>query len=354
MNGKRIGYHLLFWLVYIVINLYNELYLSKSFILDPTWSLFLQSMTTIFILLVPKIVVVYFLLYVLIPKWLTDRDHYLLVFSAGGTLLLGALAIRMLIQSVVWPHIYKEAPPEMTNFSLLARYFYSLLDLSQVACAAMSIKLYKLQLASIQQEKALQLSKSKAELLNLKAQTNPHFLFNTLNSIYALARLKSEQTADSILRLSKILRFTIYDSDKEVIQIQDEIKIIKDYIALQDQRFGDRIQVQLRIQLDNDSALITPLMLLPLVENVYKHHNGDNSIVPFDIKLLNQVLSIETSNAANDEVQDNSGTGLLNLRKQLQLLYKDFSLIYGSASGYFQLKLIIHLNTYTGNELFNS
>jgi LytS/YehU family sensor histidine kinase len=116
----------------------------------------------------------------------------------------------------------------------------------------------------------LLIEKQVAELNYLKSQTNPHFLFNTLNNIYSLARDKSDLAPESILRLSKILRFMLYETSGKYIPIEQEIKIISDYIALEKLRYDDSLLINFNYDIEDMKQAMPPLLLIPLVENAFK------------------------------------------------------------------------------------
>lgn len=195
----------------------------------------------------------------------------------------------------------------------------------------------------------LRIEKKEAELNYLKAQTNPHFLFNTLNNIYSLARDKNDLAPESILRLSKILRFMLYETGGDTIAIDDELKIMTDYIALEKLRYDDSLLVILDTDIENPKQPLPPLLLIPLVENAFKHGVSETRSQPFvDINLTvrqQQLLfivknSIEET-ATVQEVKEN--IGLSNLRKQLALLYKDYNLTIEQESAVFISTLKINL-----------
>jgi LytS/YehU family sensor histidine kinase len=269
-------------------------------------------------------------------------------------LLGGTLLMRLMMQGVVWPFVYGDERMSLHFLGLLARYFYSLLDLVQIAGIAVSIKFYKLKVESIKKEKNLILEKSKAEVLHLKAQTNPHFLFNTLNSIYSLARSKSEQTAEVVMGLSKLLRYTLYDTGHRTVTIGEELKIINSYIELQQLRFSNRVVIDFIANVDSDSTQIAPLLLLPVIENAYKHCDESNARIEFYLNLKNDLLSLKTSNPVSVNGDISRGSGLANLNRQLDLLYKKYNLDYFIKDKHFVLNLNINLDSYAGNELFNS
>jgi two-component system, LytTR family, sensor kinase len=117
----------------------------------------------------------------------------------------------------------------------------------------------------------LRIEKQAAELNYLRSQTNPHFLFNTLNNIYSLARDKSDLAPESILRLSKILRFMLYETRGEFISIEKEIKVISDYISLEQLRYDESLSINFNHDIEDMKQAIPPLLLIPLVENAFKH-----------------------------------------------------------------------------------
>ena len=127
----------------------------------------------------------------------------------------------------------------------------------------------------------LRIEKQEAELNYLKSQTNPHFLFNTLNNIYSLARDKSDLAPESILRLSKILRFMLYETGGEYIAIEQELKIINDYIALEKLRYDDSLHINFNYDIEDMKQPLPPLLLIPLVENAFKHGVSETRNQPF-------------------------------------------------------------------------
>ena len=132
----------------------------------------------------------------------------------------------------------------------------------------------------------LRIEKQQAELNYLKSQTNPHFLFNTLNNIYSLARDKSDLAPESILRLSKILRFMLYETGGAYIAIEQELKIISDYIALEKLRYDESLRINFNYDIEEMKQALPPLLLIPLVENAFKHGVSETRNQPFvDIHL---------------------------------------------------------------------
>lgn len=198
----------------------------------------------------------------------------------------------------------------------------------------------------------LLLEKKEAELNYLKSQTNPHFLFNTLHNIYSLAIAKSEQTPESILKLSSILRFMLYETGGKFITLEQETKIMHDYIALERLRYDDTLSVRCVMDIEDGNQKLPPLLLIPLVENAFKHGVSETFHMPFvEINLVvkDQQLAFSVKNsfeASGEEREIKENIGLSNVRRQLELLYSDYSLTIQPAGAVFEAKLKINLRSH--------
>ena len=195
----------------------------------------------------------------------------------------------------------------------------------------------------------LRIEKQEAELNFLKSQTNPHFLFNTLNNIYSLARDKSDLAPESILKLSKILRFMLYEANGEYIAIEQELKIMSDYIALEKLRYDESLRINFNYDIEDMKQAIPPLLLIPLAENAFKHGVSETRNKPFvdiHLSLKNRLLTFMVKNSAeavSGEQRVKENIGLSNLRRQLELLYKDYDLSLHHSDGIFTASLKINL-----------
>lgn len=178
----------------------------------------------------------------------------------------------------------------------------------------------------------LRIEKQQAELNYLKSQTNPHFLFNTLNNIYSLARDKSDLAPESILRLSKILRFMLYEAGGKYIAIDQELKIMSDYIALEQLRYDDSLRVSFNHDIEDMKQALPPLLLIPLVENAFKHgvsETRDQPFVDIHLSVNKRQLLFVVKNSIEEfpgEGKGKENIGLSNLRRQLELLYTEYNL----------------------------
>jgi len=200
-----------------------------------------------------------------------------------------------------------------------------------------------------QDAQRLRIEKQEAELNYLRSQTNPHFLFNTLNNIYSLSRDKSDLAPEAILRLSKILRFMLYETSGEYISVEQELKIINDYIALEELRYDESLRVNFNYDVEDMKQSLPPLLLIPLVENAFKHGVSETRSQPFvDIHLAikKRQLTFDVTNSS-DKLYDEAGVkekiGLSNLRRQLQLLYTDYDLSIQQGDSVFTTALKINL-----------
>lgn len=195
----------------------------------------------------------------------------------------------------------------------------------------------------------LRIEKQEAELNYLRSQTNPHFLFNTLNNIYSLARDKSDLAPESILKLSKILRFMLYETGGAYISLEQELKIINDYISLEKLRYDESLRINFNHDVEDMKQSIPPLLLIPLVENAFKHGVSETRNRPFvDIHLSvnkRQLLFVVKNSMEEMQTQKDAkeNIGLSNLRRQLELLYADHSLLVEHNKNIFTAVLKINL-----------
>lgn len=169
--------------------------------------------------------------------------------------------------------------------------------------------------------------RSDAELMHLKSQVNPHFLFNTLNNLYGLALEKSDQTPGLILKLSDMLRYTIYQGKKDQVLLSEEINYLNDFIQLQQIRYHKPVNISFDCAIDDPELVISPLLLLILVENAYKHgveKLTEEAFVVIKLEVKERKLIFTINNNFDESEQTTEpGIGLQNLTKRLQLIYPD-------------------------------
>jgi len=191
----------------------------------------------------------------------------------------------------------------------------------------------------------------KTELSFLRSQVSPHFMFNVLNNMVALARKKSEVLEPSLIKLSSLLRYMLYETDVDKVALEKEIDYLQSYIDLQKQRFGDKVKVNVSLEVEDDRYMIEPMLLIPFVENAFKHGTGLIREAQIDIQLRakGKQLYFTVRNRfdpASKEIKDKtSGIGLPNVRRRLNLLYGgDHSLVNTVEADCFIISLQINLH----------
>lgn len=176
--------------------------------------------------------------------------------------------------------------------------------------------------------KELEAKQARAELNLLKSQVNPHFLFNSLNSIYSLILGDSDMAGEAVMKLSDLMRYLLESSQKRKVLVQHEFDFLKNYIDLEKIRLGEKALVNASFEGDLSGKIISPLLLITFVENCFKHGisvNLDENKIVISVKLNKSTLLLQTSNNVapvriNPAVKK-SGTGIENVRKRLELLY---------------------------------
>jgi CRISPR/Cas system CSM-associated protein Csm2 small subunit len=318
--------------------------------LSTAYQLFLDGLNSL-TSLIPKMLFAYYVLYYNLPKLLNnkkERKKYVALLLL--TLVISTCLYRTISVFFQSPVIYNGVVKFGTIFSP-GWFLQSMMDIGFVSGAAIMIKQFRLQLADKEREKNLVRDKLETELKFLRNQTNPHFLFNTLNNIYALARKRSDETADVVMKLSKLLRFMLYETKNEQIRISDEIKVLDDYIELEKLRYNDRLTISFIREIDDDNERIAPLLLIPFLENAFKHGASESrfeSYINLEMTLRDGSLEfcIENSNEQNGKKLNDEKIGLTNVRRQLELLYKEHELFINCEDTIFKVFLKINLRQY--------
>ena len=343
INWIRISYHLLFWTVYLLLNGLVVCVLEGRKIGD---FLFSATYREVFSLPV-KLLFTYFIFYYIIPLYLDRSKLVKLVMMSLISFAIATLLYRLLL----WGY-FSWVQPMPYAFWGAQGLILSVFDLYITMTSAVIIKMIKLRYKSQEVEEKLIREKLQSELSFLRAQTNPHFLFNTLNNLYVLARKKSEKTADAIMMLSKIMRFVLYECRAPRIAVADEAKVIRDYIELEKLRYNQRLSVEYVEEIDNPHTSISPLLLLPFVENSFKHGaSGTTGDVTIHIRLdlRDHQLTFQVHNTVDSDpgnsINGSGGIGLKNVQRQLDLLYPEcHQLSIGRENGLFKADLRVNLN----------
>jgi hypothetical protein len=219
---------------------------------------------------------------------------------------------------------------------------------------AAAIKLMKFWYLKEQRNLQLQKENVESQLQLLKAQIHPHFLFNTLNNIYSYTQNTSAVAAKMVTGLSDLLRFMLYEGDQRVVPLFKELKMIQDYIGLEKIRYGNKLDIHIDIPTTTNDLHIAPLLLLPLVENCFKHGTSnmlDQPWISLQVTLNKNEMRMKLINGkavATQVRQSTSGIGLLNVKKRLTLIYPGkHELIVTSDADVFVVNLKVELEQVT-------
>jgi two-component system, LytTR family, sensor kinase len=269
------------------------------------------------IFLVPIIAVVYFNLRILMPLFF-EREKYVMYALLVVALIVAGSGFYLLLFDKWIDYIFR-------GYYFIA--FYSFWDISlYFAIYLLLTSLLHLARGWFRLQE-MESEKRKAELKALQTQINPHFLFNSLNSIYSLARKSSKQVPDKIVQLSDLLRHIIYDSERDFIPLEKEVQMIRNYIELQNLRTTKPKQIKLEIEGDFNGKSIAPMVMLPFIENSFKHGlkgGAENAFVNIRIKVFSKSLNLEIENSKGKAVEPeslNRGIGVENVKKRLDLIY---------------------------------
>ncbi len=318
----RVLSHVAFWVAYILFYVMT----FGSFLEDGH----VEALVRILAALPVRMLATYLTLYWLIPSFLYQRKY----FSFTAWFLVLSLVFGYFDRWVLhWIYVpvfmpgYDYAAYPLTHLWKAVNQTFTIYA---VLFAAVAIKLIK---RIYQNEKAAEeLAKEKldAELKFLKAQIHPHFLFNTLNNLYALTLQNSPRSSEVVMKLSNLLDYMLYECNVPKVPLSKEIKQMHNYIGLQRIRYDDRLEVVFTSSGDVSDLRIPPLLILPFIENAFKHGVSQESspaFISIDLSVRGElmVLKVENSKSPEKLVPDGytKGIGLKNVRRRLELLYGD-------------------------------
>jgi len=307
--------HLLFWLVYSVFWL--VIAQDKKDTLGWIYS-------TI-ILLTFHAVASYFNLYVLIPLQLQRKKYGYYVVSLLLTITLLCFPLMMSLYRINGEEAYRPAFWNAEFFLVTA------ISISYTVVITMAISLFFRWFNKEQQAKRLQVLNAETELKYLKSQIDPHFLFNSLNSLYSLSLKKSEETPTYIIKLSELLRYLLYEGRQDKVPLSHEIGYLENYLEIEKLRIGNRATIEFEVLGNIDQTEIEPMLFLPFVENAVKHGLGSRSQhcwMKVTLELTDDEIFFTVRNnvQASNEVLLNKkegGIGLENVKKRLNIFYPD-------------------------------
>ncbi|WP_299156960.1 histidine kinase [uncultured Tenacibaculum sp.] len=314
--------HLLFWLgifSYFLITL-EAAYFSSYY----------QGVESRLIMLLVQIITAYTTLYILMPYFLTPKKY--IQFSIYLLLLLFFnYTLYVCIQEFYHLPKYFNNPQSTTGYDSIKGFWDHIFKVQTFTGKSVKFLTPTIILLTIkfynERQTYLKVNEQKktTELTTLKHQLNPHFLFNTLNNLYALTIEKSDEAPEVIAKLSEMLDYMLYGCNEEFADLQKEVELIKNYLALEKVRYGTRVSIQFNAP-KSSNAKIAPLILLTFIENAFKHgvsQELNKAFININIVLKEECIhfKIENSIAANKIPARKESIGISNVKKQLELLY---------------------------------
>lgn len=303
---KKLTMHSLVWLAVV---------LFRTLLIAPPFNFEIVLMRS-FLLTMVYIIVFYAIAY--IHKYLFEYKKYayysfalLIIFLLGVQFFQFVMQIIQSEQGVFFPIFSNNIGYVRVGFIMLVSVFYQVIRSRQ---------------RIVMQKKAIELEKSKVELQHLKQQMNPHFFFNTLNNIYGLTYNKDDRAPQIILMLSEAMRYIIYETNHSFVSLQKEVSFISSYIHLEKLRLPSALSLSFHYDLTDTNHVIAPLILLPLIENCFKHVDvSSNGEIEISLWMEQNKLFLSTRNTYNfqEETQSVKGIGTDNLKKRLEMIYSE-------------------------------
>lgn len=312
---KTVYWHVLFWVVYMSIFTFVEGGYSNQF--EVAFYMELGFLPF-------RLAVVYLNYFLLLPRFLEDRKLSSYIFKTLVCVVIAGFLHRAFmyfyLNDILFPNWNPGGFPQP----------YKLVQSSMIITSPMifliGIEVLWKWLDSERRVEQLASEKVKAELSYLRSQINPHFFFNTLNNLYGLALKKSDKTPEVVMKLSELMSYVLYEADKETVPLTKELDQIERYIALEQIRYDNRFVIDFQTDGDIEHFHIPPLILLPFVENSFKHGvnktTKDGWINIFvSVNDLRFEFNIKNSVPVNASSKSTGGLGISNVRKRLELLY---------------------------------
>ncbi|MBI1305776.1 MAG: histidine kinase [Bacteroidetes bacterium] len=307
-------HHILFWLSYFIfwtIFFHTELSLKASLV---------NSFITISIHGVAS----YFNIYILFNKLLLQKLYFSYIVAVLLTVILAGLMWMMTIYSVNFNYFGNLRNPWEQKYFLPM-----MLSVSYTLAITLSLKLVKQWYERERVTQNLERINMETELKYLKSQINPHFLFNSLNSLYALTLTKSDKAPELVLKLSDILRYVLYDGGERWVSLEKEISYLRNYLDLEQIRNGERLKISFDINGNVGGKQVAPMLFLTFLENSFKHGIQQKTSsgyvnVKMDVDEQNLHFQIQNSKPPKTSIapkNEPGGIGLTNIRKRLDLLY---------------------------------
>lgn len=335
-RNDRIKQHLLFWGAWYVYFAFTHAAFPFG---DPEMSYFknpVYTFTESFLIVMALAPMTYGMLYFVLPKFILRKKYLLAIFFiiafwfAGGILNLFLMAkVFPPLLAFLLPSEYLPQAPRSEGASFFMAVVATNKGAFTIAFSALMLKFGQHWYRKEHRNLQLQKENAESQLRLLTAQVHPHFLFNTLNNIYSQTQIESPKGSKMIMGLSDILRYILYEGQKPLVRLTQELQLIIEYVNLEKIRYGNKLEVNVSTPATPDNLYIAPLLLLPFVENCFKHGTSnvlENPWINLTIGLKDTTLVMKLVNGkgpVKEKEQKRSGLGINNVRQRLNLLYKD-------------------------------
>ena len=338
-RSKLLG---LYWIGYVVLFSFIQGFAAN----DITTAFYNELIS-----LPPKVVFVWLVTGLLMDRLFFIRRFSLFFLCYAVLLAAFAFLLRLVDNYIILSHFLTH----WIKQPLLSTppFVYNLVKLQFVVTIPFCFRLFQFWTKEAQRVHSIKAEKLQAELHALQNQFHPHFMFNVLNSLYAKILAKSDDAADMLLRISALLRFSVYEVNGKTIQVEKELTYLRHYVALQELRFENRVQVSFTVKGSTEGKEIEPFLLLPFVENAFKYclddEEGEGWITIFvyvnEDQLVVQVENSISTTVMQTDAAPAKGFGIAHVQKRLELLYPgkhSLKITPGEESYFVSLKLPIH------------
>jgi sensor histidine kinase YesM len=323
-NRSNITRHLLFWAIVFFFEVSRSQFNFVNYSWETLYHDFMESMLNFPVLLAAS----YFTTLFLIPRYLARKNYgafaALLILSAVFFIFAMRIILRYVTLPLFYP-AYVEKYPDFFQFNVFQHFFY----IYSVVLFMVLMKAYEDYSEMQRKKEKLEKENVESRLSLLRSQVNPHFLFNTLNNISTLSRMDPSATSDAIQQLAGIMRYMMNEATRDSVEVAKEILLIRDYIQLQELRLSRGASVDFTVSGDSANLNVPPMLLLPFIENAFKHgrKDGPPPIVSISVSIENDHLRLIVSNRIRDEKvsipAESSGIGIENVRNRLELLFPE-------------------------------
>ncbi len=334
--------HTIFWAIVLFGYTYFFGYNTENIHYVFSFSLFLMPVT---------IGTTYIVTDILIPKYLIKEKYQFFILYCIYTLIISAYFI---IYSFFYGLIFltdvrigEMAPMTRSPLFLFVAVYFIVFIASALSLAQHNYKSTSTNQKLKTKILEAQLKLKEQELRYLKMQIHPHFLFNTLNTMYGFALKKSEETPEMILKLSNLLDYLLYQADKPTVSLKEELDHIKDYISLERMRFSDTLEITMNFDEVDDGIMVAPMLFIPFVENSFKHGQIKNKKLSIIMELVyqNNTINFSIKNSIHHSTLENDkdGIGLSNIKKRLASLYPNtYELIISKNENWYTVNLVLN------------